>query len=83
MDAKIAKIYIIRYEGKIGAVQEVSLEDVLGEGDLRQNYILRDGDIVYVSAKALKDINYVISSLSPSLSYLNLATTAALASGGR
>jgi len=81
MDARLAKVYIIRYEGKIGCVQEINLEDILGKSDLRQNYMLRDGDIVYVSPKALRNVNYVISSLSPSLSYLDLARSATLAGG--
>jgi len=81
MDARLAKVYIIRYEGKKGIVQEINLEDILGKSDLRQNYMLRDGDIVYVSPKALRNVNYVVSSLSPSLSYLDLARSASIAGG--
>jgi len=81
MDARLAKIYIIRYEGKKGVVQEINMEDVLGKSDLRQNYMLRDGDIVYVSPKALRNVNYVVSSLSPSLSYLDLARSATIVGG--
>jgi polysaccharide export outer membrane protein len=80
IDAKLAKVYLIRYEGKQGAVQEINLKDMIGKSDLRQDYVLRDGDIVYVSAKGLRNVNYVISSLSPSLSYLDLARSASLAS---
>ncbi len=79
MDAKLGRVYLIRYEHEKGVVQEISLQDILGKSDLRQNYILRDGDIVYVSPKALRNVNYVISSLSPSLSYLDLARSASMA----
>jgi protein involved in polysaccharide export with SLBB domain/GT2 family glycosyltransferase len=81
IDGKLAKVYLIRYEGKKGMVQEINLKDMIGKSDLRQDYVLRDGDIVYVSSKVLRNVNYVISSLSPSLSYLDLARSATLAGG--
>ncbi|MCB1085447.1 MAG: polysaccharide biosynthesis/export family protein [Verrucomicrobiae bacterium] len=76
-DAKIAKTYLIRYENGRGLVQPIDLERFVRRADLRQDYLLRDGDIVYVSERPLADINYLISSLSPSVSYLNLAALAA------
>lgn len=76
-DAKVAKTYLIRYENGRGLVQPIDLERFVKQGDLRQDYLLRDGDIVYVSERPLADINYIISSLSPSVSYLNLAALAA------
>ena len=76
-DAKVAKTYLIRYENGRGLVQPIDMERFVKQGDLRQDYLLRDGDIVYVSERSLADINYVISSLSPSVSYLNLAALAA------
>jgi len=81
IDAKLGKVYLVRYEREKGVVQEISLQDILGKSDLRQNYILRDGDIVYVSARVLRNVNYVVSSLSPSLSYLDLARTASMTGG--
>lgn len=76
-DAKMAKTYIVRYENGQGHVQPINLKRFVQKGDLRQDYLLEDGDIVFVSNRPLAEINYVISSLSPSVSYLNLATVAA------
>jgi protein involved in polysaccharide export with SLBB domain/glycosyltransferase involved in cell wall biosynthesis len=78
-DAKTAKTYLIRYENGKGIVQPIDLDRFVKQGDLRQDYLLKDGDIVYVSNRSLADINYVISALSPSVSYLNLAALAATA----
>lgn len=78
-DAKTSKTYLVRYENGQGIVQPIDIDRFVKQGDLRQDYLLKDGDIVFVSDRPLADINYVISALSPSVSYLNLAAVAATA----
>ena len=72
-DAKIAKTYLIRFKDGKGHVQQVDINRFLKSGDMRQDYLLSDGDIVYVSTRPIADISYAITKLSPTLSYLNLA----------
>ncbi len=75
-DAKASKTYLIRFKNGRGHVQPVDMDRFAKVGDLRQDYLLEDGDIIYVSSRTLADINYVITKLSPSVSYLNLAALA-------
>jgi len=81
VDGKLARVYLIRFKEKKGHVQEIDLTELLGTADFRQDYLLRDGDVVYVSPRVLRNVNYVISSLSPSVSYLSLAAFAAQSGG--
>jgi protein involved in polysaccharide export with SLBB domain/GT2 family glycosyltransferase len=81
VNGKLARVYLIRFKDKKGHVQEIDLTELLGTADFRKDYLLRDGDVVYVSPRVLRDVNYVISSLSPSVSYLSLAALAAQSGG--
>jgi polysaccharide export outer membrane protein len=66
-------VYLVRNTGTRGYVQPIDLGILIGKADFRQDYLLKDGDIIYVSENAIEKANYVISQLSPSLSYLDFA----------
>lgn len=66
-------VYLVRNTGNRGYVQPIDLGILIGKADFRQDYLLKDGDIIYVSENAIEKANYVISQLSPSLSYLDFA----------
>lgn len=69
------KVYLIRYKDGRSYVQQIRVDRFLASGDLRQDFTLQDGDIVYVSCKPLHQINYVITELSPAMTYLDLASS--------
>lgn len=81
-DAKLAKVYLIRQQDGRGYVQQIRVDKFLQKGDFRQDYMLEDGDIVYVSTKALEKMQYVLSKLSPALRYVDLAVLSALSTSG-
>jgi polysaccharide biosynthesis/export protein len=74
------KIYLVRNEGKRGYVQPVDMGLMIGKADFRQDFLLQDGDIIYVSSQPLKKISYSIQQTSPALGYLYFAKS--LAGGG-
>lgn len=72
-DSLKSKIYLARAKNqKQGLVEEIDLKEMYRKGDLRKNYILQDGDIVYVSEKAIAKFNYFLRKVSPSLTFINL-----------
>lgn len=71
-DAESTKTFIIRSKGDRSVVKRVDLERMLECGDMSQNYVLREDDVIFVSKKGLAHWNYYIEQLSPSLRYINL-----------
>lgn len=72
--AKKNRLYLIRKDGSTGYVQPVDMGVMIAEGDFRQDFLLKDGDILYVTPTPLRRTGNVISEFSPVLSYLSLAT---------
>ncbi|MEM7599897.1 MAG: polysaccharide biosynthesis/export family protein [Verrucomicrobiota bacterium] len=72
-DSRTMKTYLIRYEGGADHVQPINLNRFFKRGDLRQDYRLRDGDIIYVTPRPIAEVNYAINQLSPVISYVSLA----------
>ncbi len=73
--AKLAKTYLIRYEDGKGHVQQIKMNRFIERGDLRQDYLLEDGDIIYLSTRPLEVIAKEVARTAPALGYLNFATT--------
>lgn len=78
--AKMNRLYLIRKNQDGGYVQPIDLGKMLEVADFRQDYLLRDGDILYVTPSPLSHVSHAITELSPALSYLSLA--AAFGGGG-
>jgi protein involved in polysaccharide export with SLBB domain len=78
VDAKLANVYLIRYTGSRGYVQQIRIDHFLQRADLRQDYLLKDGDIVYVSTKSIEKMSYVLSKFNPALRYVDLAVLSSL-----
>lgn len=66
-DAKLSSVFLARQVNGRGAVEEIDLEAIISKGDLRKNYVLKEGDIVYVSERGANKINYYLTKLLPSM----------------
>lgn len=66
-DADQRRVYLVRQADGQGAVESIDMTSIVERGDLRQNYVLKDGDIVYVEERAASKFNYYLSKLAPSM----------------
>lgn len=66
-DADRNEVYLVRQDGGKGAVEKVDFAAMVERGDLRQNYVLKDGDILYVDERGSSKFNYYLSKLLPSM----------------
>jgi len=76
-DANIDSIFLVRAAPDGSAVQTVSLNNMLREGDLARNYVLKDGDIVYVPESGMAKFNYFMTQLLPTLKVIDFTIQAA------
>ena len=71
------RIVLVRMEDGRGYVETIDFEAMFHNGDLRQNYVLRAGDIVYVGATRLQQINQVFAQLLPSMQVIDFSLNTA------
>lgn len=76
-DANSQHIFLVRAEGERGVVQDVSFDEMMTQGDFRRNYVLRDGDIVFVSEKGISRFNYYMTQLLPTMKVIDFSLSAA------
>ena len=77
-DATVDHIFLVRGHGKeSGAVEEINLKTMYTQGDFRKNYVLNDGDIVFVPKKGIVKYNYYVKQLLPTMSVLDFSLDAA------
>lgn len=77
-EARLNKVYLVRATSeKQGAVEEIDLKQVMAKADFRKNYVLKDGDIVYIPRTGMGKFNHVIRQLLPSLAILDFTIDAA------
>ncbi len=69
--------YLVRQAEGRGLVEEISLKDIVERGDLRKNYVLKDGDIVYVEERGASKFNYYLSKLLPSMDVVDFSIRSA------
>ncbi len=63
-DAKINNVLLIRRGQDKPEVTSLNLKKLFKEGDLSQNRILQNGDIIYLPAVAIADVSWFFSHLS-------------------
>ena len=68
-DIKIIREYKER-EGK-PLILSVNLDEILKQGDLAQNVLLQDGDLVYVPRMVIGDINEFLANIMPLINFIN------------
>ncbi|TNF53461.1 MAG: hypothetical protein EP309_07280 [Gammaproteobacteria bacterium] len=71
-DADVARIYLVRAEGEAGLVERIDLANLVERADLRKNYTLREGDLVFVAERGISNFHYYLSRLLPTISVMNL-----------
>ncbi|NCD32409.1 MAG: sugar transporter [Spartobacteria bacterium] len=75
--AELSKVYLIRAGAKEGHVEEIDLSVMVSQGDMRKNYRLKDGDIVYVSERGISKYNYYVKQLIPSMDVIDFSISSA------
>ena len=71
-DAKLTNVYLVRQINGRGHVQQIDLDYLIEHGDFSRDYLLEDGDIVFVSTRLLEEINYYIRKITPTIFWLPL-----------
>ncbi len=66
-DANLDSVRLIRGMQEKGVVRNVDLTRMLETGDLSENYLLRDNDILYVSRRGIAKFNYYLRQIDPFL----------------
>ena len=64
-DGNINEIRLIREMREHQGVKVVNLDNILAKGDLTQNYLLKDNDIIYIPRKGIATFNYYLRQIDP------------------
>ena len=80
-EADVSKVILARQVQGRGMVEQIDLREILTKGDMRKNYTLKDGDIVYVGESGASKINYFITRLLPSMQVVDFALRTAESTG--
>jgi polysaccharide export outer membrane protein len=74
-NANLRHAFLVRAKGEQGVVQDIDLNEIILRGDLRRNYVLRDGDILYVSETGMSKFNYFMTQLLPAMKAIDFTLT--------
>lgn len=66
-DADLKNIRLVREMKEQEGVKIIDLEKMLAQGDLSENYLLKDNDIIYVPRKGIAKFNYYLRQIDPFL----------------
>ncbi len=72
-DADVSEVYLARQVDGKGVVESIDLNALVTKGDMRKNYVLKEGDIVYVSQRGASKFNYYMTQLFPSMTVVDFA----------
>jgi protein involved in polysaccharide export with SLBB domain len=70
----MTKTYLIRSDGAQGLTRHIDLKALITSGDMSENYMLRDNDIIFVARSGLSNFNYVLRQILPALQVVDLTT---------
>jgi polysaccharide export outer membrane protein len=68
--------HIVLVRTSTGGEEQVSLSKLIA-GDVKKNYGLEDGDVIYVPRRGLSQVGYVLEKMSPLTAFGVVATAAA------
>ncbi len=72
-NADLHHVYLVRSQEDRGVVMDIDLTAFTERGDLRRNYVLREGDILYVGQRGMGHLNYFLTQLLPSLRVIDFS----------
>jgi len=79
--ANLRDVFLIRQVDGKGVVERINLQEMIGKGNSSKNYVLRDGDTIYVPETGLSKFNYFTSQLQPFFTIIGVSTGALSATG--
>lgn len=81
LNADQRKIFLVRSVDGRGVVEQINLQAMVERGDLRRNYVLQDGDIVFVGRSGMGSFNTFITQLMPGMRAVDFGINTAEAFG--
>jgi polysaccharide export outer membrane protein len=75
------KVFLVRSVDGRGVVEQINMQDMVQKGDLRRNYVLKDGDIVLVGRSGMGSFNTFITQLMPGMRAVDFTINTAEAFG--
>jgi len=63
--ANLRDVFLIHQTQGRGMVEKINVQELVGRGNAAQNYVLRDGDMIYVPETGLSKFHYFTDQLSP------------------
>lgn len=75
-DGDPSRVYLVRPDGGKTIVHEIDINLWVESGDLRKNFTLREGDLIYVAERGVSRFQYYLTRLLPSLTVIDFAGTA-------
>ncbi|GAB6060087.1 SLBB domain-containing protein [Desulfonatronum parangueonense] len=61
------QIFLVRTQQEGGVVEQIDLTAFVMHGDLRKNFVLREGDILFVGERGISRFNYFMTQLLPAM----------------
>ena len=72
-DANLAQVFLARQVNGKGFVEEINLNEIIAKADLRKNYVLKEGDIIYIGERGASKVNYFLAKLMPSMAAVDFS----------
>ena len=68
----LREIFLIRQKDGKGLVEKIDFEEMRSKGDMRRNFLLREGDLIYVPDTTLTRFNFYATQLLPAFSVIGV-----------
>ena len=72
-DANLTQVFLARQVNGKGIVEEINLREIIAKADMRKNYVLKEGDIIYLSERGASKVNYFLTKLMPSMAAVDFS----------
>lgn len=77
LNADDTMVYLVRSVDGKGVVRRINFRDMYQRGDLRRNYVLEDGDIVYIGRSRLGGFNAFLAQMRPGMDVIDFSLNTA------
>jgi len=71
--ANLRDVFLVRQAQGKGVVERISFKELVGKADFRKNYVLHDGDMIYVPENGLSKLNYFSTQIAPFFTVVGIA----------